>query len=248
MFEEEEKNLKEEEKDFEEEDAGEESAKEEPGIVTRAPNEDKRTGLDLDEKAQEAQENEKQWYVVNTYAGRERTVADNLETRKVSMNQENNIFRIVVAEREEEVIDKKTNRPVVKKDGTVKTKTINLYPGYIFVEAIMSDLAWYIIRNTPGVTGIVGSSGSGTKPFPIPKEDMLPILKQMNLVKPTVSTNYSVGEKVIITEGAFADSDAVITTVNAAEATAEVSVTFFGRPTTVTLPFSSLEKSEDSDK
>ncbi|MCI2068186.1 MAG: transcription termination/antitermination protein NusG [Bacilli bacterium] len=187
---------------------------------------------------------EMQWYVANTYSGHERIVADYLLKRRISMHMEEYINQVVVAEQEEAVIDKKTGKPMMKKNGEIKKKTINLYPGYIFVQAIMSDLAWYIIRNTPGVTGLVGSSGSGTKPFPIPKEDMIPILKQMKLIVPEVRGDYVVGEKVRIIEGAFAEEEGEIISVDQNNAQADVSVTFFGRPTTVTIPFSSLEKAD----
>jgi len=188
---------------------------------------------------------EKQWYVANTYSGREKIVADYLEKRKHSMNMTDFIFRIVVAEQEETVLDK-NGRAVVKKNGEIKKKIINLYPGYIFVEAIMSDLAWYVIRNTPGVTGLVGSSGAGTKPYPIPREDMVPILKQMNLIVPEIRGDYAVGDNVRITEGAFADAEGEITSVDTTSSTAKVNIIFFGRNTDVDVAFSSLEKIDNA--
>ena len=108
---------------------------------------------------------DKQWYVVNTYSGHERNVADYLEKRRDSMMLQDYVFRIVVAEYTE---------PVLNKDGkpTNRVKTKNLYPGYVFIEMIMTDDAWFMVRNTPGVTGFVGSSGGGTKPFPIPREEI----------------------------------------------------------------------------
>lgn len=227
------------EQDFEEET----EAPEAETVATSAPEEAPKGGYSLDETKIDEQDDEKQWYVVNTYSGREKIVADYLEKRKISMNQENYIFRIVVPEREELVLDK-NNKPVMnKKTNEPKKKIVNLYPGYIFVEANMTDLAWYIIRNTPGVTGLVGSSGSGTKPFPIPKEDMLPILKEMNLYVPEVRTDFAVGDVVYIAEGAFAGQEGTITSVNDVEKTAEVNVVFFGRLNEVVLPFSSLDKS-----
>lgn len=227
------------EQDFEEET----EAPEAETVATSAPEEAPKGGYSLDEAKVDEQDDEKQWYVVNTYSGREKIVADYLEKRKISMNQENYIFRIVVPEREELVLDK-NNKPVMnKKTNEPKKKIVNLYPGYIFVEANMTDLAWYIIRNTPGVTGLVGSSGSGTKPFPIPKEDMLPILKEMNLYVPEVRTDFAVGDVVYIAEGAFAGQEGTITSVNDVEKTAEVNVVFFGRLNEVVLPFSSLDKS-----
>lgn len=183
-----------------------------------------------------------QWYVANTYSSRERIVADYLEQRKVSMNLQNEIFRIIVPEKKIPEIDKKTGLQKVDKNGEKKFKIKNLYPGYIFVEAIMTDEAWYVIRNTPGVTGIVGSSGSGTKPFPLPREDMLPILKAMNLITPEIRSDYTVGETVKILEGPFAEETGEITEVDVANSKAKVSIYFFGRYTTVDLKFSDLEK------
>lgn len=186
---------------------------------------------------------EKQWYVANTYSGRESIVADYLEKRKISMHLENEIFRIVVPEKEVQAVDK-NGQPKFKKDGTPIMKKENEYPGYIFVEAIMTDQAWYVIRNTPGVTGIVGSSGSGTKPFPIPREDMMPILKMMNLVVPEVRTDYKVGERVHVIEGSFADEYGEIISIDPINGLATVSITFFGRPTSVSFSFSQLEKAD----
>lgn len=210
---------------------------------------------ELEQENQQEQENEAevakstsdietapQWYVANTYSGRERIVADYLEKRKISMHLENEIFRIVVPEKTVPVIDKKTGKQKVLKNGELKTKIENLYPGYIFVEAIMTDYAWYVIRNTPGVTGIVGSSGSGTKPFPLPREDMLPILKAMNLIVPEIRTDYNIGETVKILEGPFADEVGQIISIDGNTNQAEISVMFFGRPTNISVPFADLEK------
>lgn len=184
----------------------------------------------------------KQWYVVNTYSGRERIVADYLEKRRVSMHLEDFIFRIVVAEQEEVVIDKKTNKPVLTKSGETKTKTVNLYPGYVFVEMIMSDQAWYVVRNTQGVTGFVGSSGRGTKPFPIPREEIEPILKKMNLIEKVVRSDYQVGEKVRIIDGPFAEEYGEITGIDVENSQAVIVITFLGRINEVRVNFASLEK------
>ena len=102
---------------------------------------------------------EKQWYVVNTYSSRENKVKENLEKRVETQNLQDVIFRVLVAEQEVPVM--KDGKP------TGKTKTKNIYPGYVFIEMIMTDEAWYVVRNTPGVTGFVGSSGGGAKPFPV---------------------------------------------------------------------------------
>lgn len=183
-----------------------------------------------------------QWYVANTMSGREKIVKDYLEKRRESLGLENEIFRVVVPEREEQVIDKKTGQPAFKKNGEKKIKIVNLYPGYVFVEAIMSDDAWYVIRNTPGITGIVGSSGSGAKPFPVPKEEILPILKEMKLVVPAARSDYKVGEIVKILKGPFEGSIGKISEINAELKQAKVNITFFGRQNTVDIDFDDLEK------
>lgn len=104
----------------------------------------------------------KNWYVVNTYSSHENKVKDNLEKRIESHNLQDYIFRIIVAEHEVPVM--KNGQP------TGKTKMKNLYPGYVFIEMIMTDEAWFMVRNTPGVTGFIGSSGGGAKPFPVSRE------------------------------------------------------------------------------
>ena len=148
---------------------------------------------------------EKAWYVVSTYSTHERKAAYNLQKRVESMGLEDLIFRIVVVEQEVPVM----------KDGlpTGKTRMKNLYPGYVFVEMIMTDYAWYIVRNTPGVTGFVGSAGKGTKPFPVPREQIEPVLKRMGMVDESMYDRYAVGDYI-----------------------------FFGRTTKVEVDFSEIEK------
>ena len=114
---------------------------------------------------------EKQWYIATTYSGHEQKVADNIKRRIESMNLKDYIFRIVVAEEEIPAKGKDGQQLMVKNPETgmeePKMKVINLYPGYVFVEMIMTDESWFMIRNTPGVTGIAGSSGGGQKPTPV---------------------------------------------------------------------------------
>ena len=166
----------------------------------------------------------KQWYVVNTYSGRERAVADMLEKRKYTQNLENYIFRIVVAETVEPGMKngKPTGKDVVK----------NLYPGYVFIEMIMTDDAWFMVRNTPDVTGFVGSSGKGTKPFPIPNEEIEPVLKRMNIIDENMFSNYKVGDHIRIISGSFENSEGT---------KVSVSILFFGRPTTIEADFFEIE-------
>jgi transcriptional antiterminator NusG len=179
-------------------------------------------------------EGEKAWYVVNTYSTHENKVAINLEKRRESMNLEDKIFRIVVPVQE----------VAVMKDGmpTGKTRMKNLFPGYVFVEMIMTDYAWYVIRNTPGVTGFVGSSGKGTKPFPIPREQIEPILKRMGMVDASMYDRYNVGDYIRIIHGHLEGTEGTIESINRETGAVEVKTIFFGRETLVEVDFSEIEK------
>lgn len=182
----------------------------------------------------EEKQGEKAWYVVNTYSTHENKVAINLEKRRESMNLEDKIFRIIVPVQE----------VAVMKDGmpTGKTRMKNLFPGYVFVEMIMTDYAWYVIRNTPGVTGFVGSSGKGTKPFPIPREQIEPILKRMGMVDSAMYDRYNVGDNVKIIHGHLEGTEGVIESINRETGAVEVKTIFFGRETMVEVDFSEIEK------
>lgn len=177
---------------------------------------------------------EKQWYVVNTYSSHENKVKDNLERRVESMNLQDYIFRIIVAEHEVPVM----------KDGvaTGKVKMKNLYPGYVFIEMIMTDDAWFMVRNTPGVTGFVGSSGGGAKPFPVTREQIEPVLKRMGMVDSEMYSNYEVGDLVRILTGSFEGSEGKIESIDMENAEVSISIIFFGRPTSITVKFSEVEK------
>ena len=148
----------------------------------------------------------KQWYVINSYTGHENTVKDNLIRRIETMNVQNNIFRVIVAEEEVPVL--KEGMP------TGKTKIKNTYPGYVFVEMIMSDEAWFVVRNTPGVTGFVGSSGKGAKPFPVPKEQIESVLKKIGIVNLDMYESYVVGSQVKILKGPLIGATGVIQSVD----------------------------------
>lgn len=177
---------------------------------------------------------EKQWYVVNTYSGHENKVRVNLERRVESMDLNNYVFRIIVAETEERIL----------KDGidTGKTKTKNLYPGYVFIEMIMTDEAWFMVRNTPGVTGFVGSSGGGTKPFPVPSEQIEPVLKRMGMVDKSMYSRYEVGDLVKVLRGPLEGSEGQIVSIDIEAAIVKVETVFFGRSTTVEVDFSDIDK------
>ena len=177
---------------------------------------------------------EKQWYVVNTYSSRENKVKENLEKRVETQNLQDVIFRVLVAEQEVPVM--KDGKP------TGKTKTKNIYPGYVFIEMIMTDEAWYVVRNTPGVTGFVGSSGGGAKPFPVTREQIEPVLKRMGMVDEEMYSNYEVGDTVRILAGSFEGIEGEIESIDSSIGEVTISTILFGRPTPITVKFSEIEK------
>ena len=180
---------------------------------------------------------EKQWYVVNTLSGHENKVKSNLERRIESMGVQENILRVVVAE--EEV-------PVLREGvPTGKTKIKNTYPGYVFVEMVMSDESWFVVRNTPGVTGFVGSSGGGTKPFPVPREQIDSVLKKIGIINLDMYNEYVVGTNVKVLKGPLAGTVGVIEAVNSEAGTVKVTAMFFGRVSSVEVPFADVEKLKD---
>ena len=192
---------------------------------------------DISEQGEQEQKlGEKAWYVVNTYSTHERKVADNLKKRVETMGLQNLIDRIIVAEQEVPVMDRETGLP------TNKTRMKNLYPGYVFVEMIMTDYAWYVVRNTPGVTGFVGSSGKGTKPFPVPREQIEPVLKRMGMIDESMYDRYVDGDLVKIIHGPFEGTEGHIISINKDTGVVEVEAIFFGRPTKVEVDFSEIEK------
>ena len=195
------------------------------------------TTTDVGEKVDsEGKLGEKAWYVVNTYSTHERKVADNLKRRVESMGLEELIFRIIVAEQEVPVMDRETGLP------SGKTRMKNLYPGYVFVEMIMTDYAWYVVRNTPGVTGFVGSSGKGTKPFPIPREQIEPVLKRMGEIDSDMFDRYNVDDYVKVIHGPLEGTEGRILSINRDTKVVELETIFFGRATKVEVDFSEIDK------
>lgn len=179
-------------------------------------------------------ENKKEWYVVNTYAGHENRVKDNLIRRVETMGLTENLFRVIVAE--ETYTETKGNKTV--------EKTHNLFPGYLFVEMIMSDEAWYVVRNTPGVTGFIGSSGGGAKPFPVADGEVEAILRKMGMHNKDVEITFEVGDRVKILTGPFANMEGVVESIDAEAKTANILVIIFGRETPTTIDCADVEKVE----
>ena len=168
---------------------------------------------------------EKKWYVVNTYSGHESKVKEKLDMRINSMEQQENIFRVIVPERKEVEI----------KDGKKKEKIKKLFPGYVLVEMVMSDEAWYIVRNTPGVTGFLGSSGKGAKPIPLQDDEVERIFKEIGYTGEVIDVNYEIGDNVKITDGPFKMLAGKITSLDVDNGIAQVSIDLFGQETTVEL-------------
>ncbi len=135
--------------------------------------------------------NGKSWYVVHTYSGYENKVKANLEKRVESMGMQDKIFRVVVPEEVE----------VEMKNGKEKLMKRKVFPGYVLVELIMTDDSWYVVRNTPGVTGFVGSSGSGSKPSPLLEEEVVTIMKHMGMDNEVVDFDFELHETVRVNEG-----------------------------------------------
>ncbi len=175
---------------------------------------------------------EKEWYVVNTYSGHENKVKEKLEMRASSMGMEDYIYRVVVPSQKE----------VVVKNGKEVEKESKMFPGYILVEMVMTDEAWFVVRNTPGVTGFIGSSGKGAKPFPLPKEEVDKILGSMGMSRLDVESELEVGTSIKVLKGAFANMFGKVSKIDLANQIIEVAIDLFGQETIVEVGFEDIEK------
>ena len=189
---------------------------------------------------------EKQWYIATTYSGHEQKVRENIERRKESMNLQDYVFRVVVAEELVPAKGKDGHQLTVKNKETgleePKMKTINLYPGYVFVEMIMTDESWFMIRNTPGVTGIAGSSGGGQKPTPVSSREIETVLKRMGMVDESMYDRYKEGDLIKVIHGPLEGTEGHILSINRETGVVEVETVFFGRSTKVEVDFSEIER------
>ncbi|AVK61900.1 transcription termination/antitermination protein NusG [Lactobacillus sp. CBA3606] len=175
---------------------------------------------------------EKKWYVLHTYAGYENKVSSNLESRVQSMGMEDNIFRVVVPEEESHEV----------KNGKDKVEMKKVFPGYVLVEMVMTDQAWYIVRNTPGVTGFLGSHGQGSKPTPLLPEEAEDILHQLGMSARHTELNVEVGEQVTIIDGAFSGLAGEITEIDTEKLKLKVNINMFGRETSTELDFDQVDQ------
>ncbi|MCG7410650.1 transcription termination/antitermination protein NusG [Paenibacillus sp. ACRRX] len=175
---------------------------------------------------------EKRWYVVHTYSGYENKVKANLEKRVESMGMEDKIFRVLVPMEEE----------LVNKDGKKKTVMRKVYPGYVLVEMVQTDESWYVVRNTPGVTGFVGSTGSGSKPTALLPEEVEQILKTMGMEEPRMTVEFELKESVRIKVGPFANFVGTVEEIVTEKQKLKVHVNMFGRETPLELDYHQVEK------
>lgn len=175
---------------------------------------------------------EKQWYVVNTYSGHENKVKEKLEMRAESMDMEDCIFRVIVPE--EKVVE--------IKDGVTKEKTKKMFPGYILVEMVMTDDAWYVVRNTPGVTGFIGSSGKGAKPTPLQPYEVDKVLNNMGISRIDVDNELEVGLSVKIISGPFNGMFGKIESIDLPNQKVNLTVDLFGQETSVEVEINQIEK------
>lgn len=187
----------------------------------------------FDEKVGKKMETyERQWYVLHTYSGYENKVKANIESRAQSMGMEEFIFRVVVPEEEEREV----------KNGKEKITSKKTFPGYVLVEMVMTDDSWYVVRNTPGVTGFVGSHGAGSKPAPLLPEEINHILLKLGISKRDKELEVEVGEVVMIIEGAFATLTGEITEIDYERQKLKVNIDMFGRETSTELDFDQIDK------
>ncbi|WP_066640598.1 transcription termination/antitermination protein NusG [Desulfolucanica intricata] len=172
---------------------------------------------------------DKMWYVVHTYSGYENKVKANLEKRIESMNMEDKIFRILVPMEDEVEI----------KNGKKKLSKKKVFPGYVLVEMIMTDDSWYVVRNTPGVTGFVGS---GSKPIPLNETEAIRIIKDMGMEEPHAKVDFETGERIRVVSGPFEDFEGLVEEILVDKEKVKVMISMFGRETPVELDFDQVQK------
>ncbi len=169
------------------------------------------------------------WYVIHCYSGYENKVRHNLEQRIETMGMKDKVFDVVVPTQEE----------IEVRDGKRRTVERHIFPGYVLVNMALSEESWFVVRNTPGVTGFVGM---GNLPTPLRPEEVAQILKRMEAEAPTVKVTFKVGERVRIVDGPFNDFRGVVAEIDMERTKVRVMVSFFGRETPVELDFLQVEK------
>lgn len=172
---------------------------------------------------------EKHWYAIHTYSGYEDNVSRNLKQRVESLGYEDKIFEVLVP-KEKKIKIKAGKREVVEE---------KIYPGYVLVQMIVSDDSWYVVRNTPNVTGFIGA---GTTPTPLSQEEIDILITRMGVTEPKYKVDVKAGDNVKITDGPFKDFDGKVAEVDAERGRVKVLVSIFGRETPVELDFLQIKK------
>jgi transcriptional antiterminator NusG len=181
------------------------------------------------EDGTEPAESQKKWYVIHCYSGYENKVRYSIEQRIETMGMRDKIFDVIVP----------TEVELEIKDGKRREIERRVFPGYLLVQMVMDEDSWYVVRNTPGVTGFVGM---GNDPTPLRPEEVKKILDRMDQETPTPKVNYAVGEKVRIIDGPFNDFIGVVAAIDMDKTKVRVMVNFFGRDTPVELDFLEVDK------
>ncbi len=171
----------------------------------------------------------RRWYVIHTYSGYEENVSNNLSQRIKSMDMEDKIFNILIP----------TEKKIKIKNGKRKIITEKIFPGYVMVEMIVTDDSWYVVRNTPNVTGFIGT---GTIPTPVSEKEIKTLQKRMGVEEPKYQINVSVGTPVKIIDGPFKGYDGKISNIDEERGKVKVLVSMFGRETPVELDFLQVQK------
>jgi transcription termination/antitermination protein NusG len=193
------------------------------------PYEDQLPDETPDEAAAEADQAKPQWYVVHCYSGYENKVKKNLEHRAESMGMQSYILEVIVP----------TEEQVELRDGQRRVVERRIYPGYVLVQMILDEESWYVVRNTPGVTGFVGI---GNKPTPLRQEEVDRIMRRMEAEEPVAQVKVKAGDKVRIIEGSFMDFNGTVDEVYADKGKARVLVSFFNRETPIEVDLLQIER------
>jgi transcriptional antiterminator NusG len=180
-------------------------------------------------RAEEDSDDTRKWYVIHCYSGYENKVRHAIEQRIETMGMENKIFDVVVP----------TEEQIEIKDGKRRTVERRVFPGYILVQMTLDEDSWYVVRNTPGVTGFVGM---GNNPTPLREDEVAQIMKRMEADAPVVKVTFKTGQKVRIVDGPFNDIIGTVEEIDVDRAKVRVLVSFFGRDTPVELDFLQVEK------
>ncbi|MFA5134459.1 MAG: transcription termination/antitermination protein NusG [Patescibacteria group bacterium] len=171
----------------------------------------------------------RKWYVLHTYSGYEENVARNLRQRIESMDMQDKIFSVLIP----------TEKKIKIKNGKRRVVTEKIFPGYVLVEMMVTDDSWYVVRNTPNVTGFVGS---GTTPTPISEEEVKAIQKRMGVEEPKYKIDVAAGTPVKIVDGPFKEFEGKVSEVDEARGKVKVLVSMFGRETPIELDFLQIKK------